>query len=148
MRVAEAEEVERGAPVEPHRRPVLSGYRADAVHYRRPDGAIDGRAWFTAFAAHGSGIPFFLDEVFGTPRRLRRLLDRGALTVIPTTGIDALMAERGFANVRERVSTNRDDPAVRDALAASEDLVDDLARRDAAFDRVLADHLGDPTFGP
>lgn len=148
MRVAEAEKVERGAPVEPHRRPVLSGYRADAVHYRDPDGAIDGRAWFTAFAAHGSGMPFFLDEVFGTPHRLRRLLDRGAVVAIPTTGVDALMAERGLENVRQRVSTNRDDPPVRDALAASADLVDELARRDADYDRVLADHLGDPAFLP
>jgi len=148
MRVAEAEAVARGAPVAPERRTVLDGYRADAVHYRRPDGFIDGRAWFTAFTIHGGGIPFSLAEVFGTPDHLHRLLDRGTLTVIPTSGIDAFSAARGLDGARRRVSTNRDDPAVRDALVASEDLIDELARRDAAFDRVLADHLDDPTFRP
>jgi len=147
-RVAEAESVERGAPAEPHRRPVLAGYLEDAKHYRATDGTIDGIAWFTSFGRYGPGMPFFLGETFDSPRALRAALDRDDVTVGSTDTVDAILHERGLEAVRRRVSHNRDDPAIRAALDAASGLIDDLARRDAPYDRIIADHLGDPAFLP
>jgi hypothetical protein len=38
------------------------------------------------------------------------------------------------------------DPAVEAALYDASDLIEELARRDAPFDRIIADHLGEPDF--
>lgn len=38
------------------------------------------------------------------------------------------------------------DPAVEAALDDAADLIEELARRDAPFDRIIADHLGEPDF--
>ena len=130
-----------------HRSRRLAGYLADAAHYRDADGRIDGPTWFRSFAEHGPGMPFLLHEIFhDDPDDLRRLLDDGTLVVVPTSGIDAFLAARGVTATRRRTSPNVTDPAITTAITEAADLIDAIAARDAAFDRIVADHLGDPGF--
>lgn len=132
----------------PHRQRVLAGYADDAVHYRDANGSIDGVAWFRSFRRHGPGVVFYLDEVFGgDTKRLKRELTSGALKVIPTKDLDFFVEQ--FTNrpaPTRRREALRGDPAVEAALDDASDLIEDLALRDAAFDRVIAESLGDPEF--
>jgi len=133
----------------PHVRRVLAMLKADSVHYRTAEGPIDGVGWFRSFARYGPGVVFSLDEAFdGDPARLQRELDSGALRLVPTSSMDAFITEfTGLvSSPRRRTSLLAKDPAVEAALADAADLIDELAVRDARFDRVIADHLGDPGF--
>lgn len=132
-----------------HRKRQLKKYVEDAVHYRKVDGSIDGVAWFTSFARYGPGVVFSLDEVFGgDATRLQRELESGALIALPTSKIDEFI--EGISGLpappRIRISRTGHDPAVEAALDDAADLIEELARRDARFDQVIADHLGDPDF--
>jgi len=133
----------------PHRRRAIARYATDSVHYRTAEGPIDGVGWFRSFARYGPGVVFSLDEAFdGDPARLQRELDSGALRLVPTSSMDAFITEfTGLvSSPRRRTSLLAKDPAVEAALADAADLIDELAVRDARFDRVIADHLGDPGF--
>lgn len=135
--------------VTPHRQMVLSNYLSDSRWYLGADGSIDGVAWFNAFKEHGPGVVFSLDEVFGgDTSRLRQELDSGALRLIQTKNVGDFIEEfTGLsAAPRRRESKVFGDPAVEAALDGASDLIDDLARRDAAFDQVIAEHLGEPDF--
>lgn len=138
-------------PLTAHRGRLLTQYRNDAVHYRRSDGSIDGRAWFRAFAEHGGGVPFFLTEVFdGSLDRFRSELDSGVLQLVRTSDVGRFVTELTGDEASEPVRRSRSDldPAIAPALAEASDLIDDLARRDAAFDTVIAERLADETFLP
>jgi len=126
---------------------VLADRRADARHYLRPDGSIDGAAWFRAFAIHTGGVNFFLTDVFGSPRALARALDRG-LVAVPTSRIDAFATSHyGVEPHRANVTgLSLSHPLMVAALAEAEAEFEACARRDDPFDAVLADHLGDAAF--
>jgi len=133
----------------PHRVRVVANYARDSLYYLGADGSIDGVAWFSAFREHGTGVAFSLDEVFdGDVVRMQRELDTGALRLVPTKNVGIFIEElTGMpAAPRKRVSKVVGDPAVEAALDDAADLIEELARRDAPFDRVIADHLGDPDF--
>ncbi|MBU3701565.1 MAG: hypothetical protein FGM58_05915 [Acidimicrobiia bacterium] len=136
-------------PSSAHRMREFQRYSADSLHYRRADGSIDGVAWFSSFQRHGAGLPFFLDEVFGGDvGRLERELDVGRLRLVSTSGLDAYIEECTGrpALAAKRVSRTDRDPAVAAALADAAHLIEELAERDAPFDRFIADHLGEPDF--
>lgn len=133
----------------PHRQRQLKKYLDDAPHYRVADGSIDGMAWFESFSRYGPGVVFSLDEVFGGDvTRMQRELESGSLIALQTSKIDEFIG--GISGLpappRIRLSRTAHDPAVEAALDDAADLIEDLARRDAPFDRAIAEHLGDVDF--
>lgn len=130
----------------PHLNRTAHAYQRDAVHYRRPDGSIDGRGWFGAFGDHGGGVVFYLDEAFdGSPERFACVVESGELALAPTSNLDSLIQElTGDApRERRRVSRVGRSPAVAEAIEDCTDLLDELAQRDAVYDAIFARHLGD-----
>jgi len=136
-------------PPSGHRARHLDIYSADAVHYQETDGTIDGVSWFTSFQRHGAGLPFFLDEAFGGDvSRLGRELDAGRLQLVTTSRLGSFVEEftgQPIAPSR-RISRVGQDPAIAAALADASHVIDELAERDAPFDRLIADRLGEPDF--
>ena len=133
-----------------HEARTLGGYLQDSIHYRDADGRIDGVGWYRAFAEHGSGAPFFLDQVFdGSPQRLEEEARAGRLRLIPTSGLDAFQEELmgAGARTRHRVSRAAEAGAVSAALSDAAPLIDQLATRDARYDALVAELLDDPSFG-
>lgn len=119
-----------------HRLEVVRHYANDSRHYLRQDGSIDGRAWFSAFAEHGSGTTFFLSDVFDDPRIARDEIDTGRLTLVPMSQIDAVLTDLTGSPPRRRarVSEPIHAEAVAAALEDASELIDELARRDAAYE--------------
>jgi hypothetical protein len=94
-------------------------------------------------------VVFSLDEVFGGDvTRMQRELESGSLIALQTSKIDEFI--EGISGLpappRIRLSRTAHDPAVEAALDDAADLIEDLARRDAPFDRAIAEHLGDVDF--
>lgn len=139
------------AELDPTWAAVTQGYLEDSRHYRSGDGPINGRAWFRSFGCNGPGVPFFLSEVFGGgPESMLDEVRSGRLRITATAGIDERVRElTGLAPAtRRRVSDAAADPAVRDAIAAASREIDQLASRDAGFDRAIAALLDDDSFLP
>ncbi len=138
-----------GNPSAPHVRAVREGYLEDSKHYIDDNGVINGRAWFSAFGEHGAGVPFYLSEVFNDdPKRFRKLVKSGTLRVVATRDVDSLTKElTGEVRPRKRKSIDRN-PAVEQAIIDASDIIDELALRDAEFDRFLARYLHRPEFKP
>ena len=137
--------------VSPHVAITSAGYLKDSAHYIDADGRINGDAWFRAFAQYGAGVPFFMTTVFdANVDALKSDARTGRLTITPTSRLDQQLADiLGQApRKRARVSDVSDMPAVADALASARPHIDELARRDAAFDRALATLLRDRSFRP
>ncbi len=133
----------------PHQIRVLSGYLLDSTHYRNGR-VIDGEAWFRAFSVHGPGIPFLLSEVFDRSTSvLRDALESGALRVVPTSQLDGFLHELTGKETpeRSRVSVALSKP-LQDALDQAKTLIDSLVEKEAPYDHVIAEYLGDPSFLP
>lgn len=133
----------------PHRLNVVSNYFLDSNHYRQGR-VIDGEAWFRSFSVHGAGVPFLLSEVFGdSPDGFHRVLDSGVLRVVPTSQLDDFLFDLTGEMITERVRTSVSLASpLTNALMNAETLIDQLVEKEAPFDQVLADHLGDPNFMP
>lgn len=133
----------------PHRLNIVSNFFLDSNHYRQGR-VIDGEAWFRAFSVHGPGVPFLLSEVFGdSPDGFHRVLDSGALRVVPTSQLDDFLFDLTGEMIIERVRTSVSLASpLRNALMNAETLIDQLVEKEAPFDQVLADHLGDSNFIP
>lgn len=132
-----------------HRLNAVSSYLLDSAHYRHGR-VIDGEAWFRAFSAHGSGVPFLLSEVFDKSTDLfRDALDSGALRVVSSSRLDDFLRELTgkTAFERTRVSVLLSSP-LKDALRQATTLIEELVAREAHYDQILAEHLGDPSFSP
>jgi hypothetical protein len=137
-----------GFRLSPHRQRALAKYADDAAHYRDADGSIDGVAWFQSFSRYGPGVVFYLDEVFaGDTKKLQHELSTGALRLVSTKDLDAFIEEiTSRPTPPQKRTAMKGDPAVEAALDDAADLIEELARRDAPFDRIIADHLGEPDF--
>lgn len=133
----------------PHSLNLVSNYLHDSDHYRHGR-VIDGEAWFRAFSVHGAGVPFLLSEVFGdSPDDFRRVLDSGAFRVVPTSQLDDFLFDLTGEITIERVRTSVSLASpLRNALMNAAALIAQLVEKEAPFDRILADHLGDPSFMP
>ena len=109
----------------PRARHAIVSKRADVHHYLRSDGGIDGTAWFREFGRSTGGITFLLADVFGSPRVLRRALDRGVVAVA-TAGLDAYGRDTfGTPTVRESVTRTTDhEPQVAAALTEAGETLD------------------------
>ncbi|MEI8000184.1 MAG: hypothetical protein WCI50_02440 [Actinomycetes bacterium] len=114
------------------------------LHRGRPD----VRAWLETFAIHGAGQPFWLDEIFaGSSGSLRERVATGTLELVRTADVDRVVFDlAGVEAPRARVGAPS--PDVVAELTRHASLVRDLAARDAAFDRVIADLTGDDAFRP
>ncbi|MBU3701564.1 MAG: hypothetical protein FGM58_05910 [Acidimicrobiia bacterium] len=137
------------APPNPHLLRTGRRYTIDAMNYGDLTSGIDGVPWWSAFGRYGPGVPFFMDEVFaGDVGRLERELESGRLRLVTTARLDQFLGEflGSPAASRRRVSRTAHEPTVVAALADAAHLVDELAERDASFDRFIADHLGEPDF--
>lgn len=128
-------------------RSMVVANRADVHHYLRSDGSIDGVAWFREFARSSGGTAFFLDDVFGSTRRLRRALGRGLVAVPDGAITEFCRTTYGVEPKTSNVSSlTESDPRIAAALAEAHAEIEACARRDDPYDAVLAEHLGDPTF--
>lgn len=126
-----------------HLRQALKGYAADARHYIQPDGTIDGRAWFSAFDEFRGGVTFFLSDIFDSPRSLARLIDTGAVTVVPIGEVsDLAVTLTGNVAQRERASGPMT-PQARAAIDEAQEIIDAMVERERPFDDVLRARLGD-----
>jgi hypothetical protein len=126
-----------------HRRRGFDAYISDSRHYQDSDGTIHGREWFTAFEEYHGGIDFFLSQIFGTPERLAEAIDSGQIEIIPMGSIDEkIQAMSGAVVPRQRVSRPMT-AQMQAALAESSEIIDRLAAREAPFDAVLRERLGD-----
>lgn len=132
-----AEEISLGTREEdPHRSLMVRRYAEDSRNYLLPNGSIDGRAWFEAFAQHGTGgPPFFLSNIFTTSEEARQRVDAGELELLRTAEIDSKLVELtgNPPQERGRVSRPIHAEAVHNALISSRDLIDELALRDEAY---------------
>lgn len=132
-----------------HRLNVVSRYLRDSAHYR--DGrVIDGKAWFRAFRVYGAGVPFLLSEVFdGSTSLFRDALESGALRVIPSSQLDEFLFELTGRETfrRSRVSVSLS-TSLRNALEEASSLIDEIVDKEAPYDHIIAEHLGNPNFIP
>lgn len=135
VRIA-AEHAAKQVQLSAHRAVVVQQYADDSRHYLRDNNSIDGRAWFRAFAEHGTGgAPFFMSDFFSDPAQAREAIESGNLTLFPTASLDALLTDIcGVAPPRRsRVSSPAHPEAVAAALSDAADLIEDLARRDDGY---------------
>ncbi len=120
-----------------HRARVLTQYRQDSKHYLK-DGTIDGHGFFLAFEEHGPGIPFFLSEIFDSPTQFENALSDRDIFPVPTRNLDLHLSRLAG---EDRVMSNRvsqtPSPAVTEALRDAHDIIERLASRDDAFDKLL-----------
>ncbi len=95
-------------------------------------------------------MPFFLTEVFGgSVDRFRAELDSGVLQLVRTSDVSRFTRDLTGTGVDQQRRSRADlDPAIAPAIEEAADIIDALARRDAVFDAVIAEHLGDPAFLP
>ncbi len=129
--------------------PALMNYLDDSKHYVDADGQIDGVAWFSSFAEHGSGIPFFMDDIFehdvhGFAERVKS----GKLRLIPSHRLDRYIKKNlQVAPQRHRASAAPSSNIVA-ALKASASILTEVALRDADYDRIIARNVLSPHFLP
>jgi hypothetical protein len=124
-------------------------YVEDSRHYVDKDGEINGRAWFSAFAEHGAGIPFFMSEMFDDTSQIVQAVESKQLEIVPTSDITAFYDGIGLVNPgRKRESSLQKLKPVLKAIAEAEPIIDELALRDAEFDRKLEELVGPSLFSP
>ncbi len=148
----ERKERERGKPINSESRHTKNKqfkYLEDSRHYEDEEGNIDGVAWFTAFREHGSGVPFFIDDVFdGNFKLFKKQTNNERLRLYPTSNVDQLTLEiTQKVQPRTRVS-NTPTRAILQAIEDASEIIDELSLRDAKFDNFIANKLNLPDFKP
>lgn len=127
-----------------HRAHVHARYRADSKCYVNSAGGIDGCAWFRSVAEHGTGMPFFLCEMFdGSVTNFRVALAKGELSLVRIHEIDDWVNQMTGVRptTRRRVSRDNRPRAVSAALEDAKVLIDELAERDWEYDQAADEYF-------
>jgi hypothetical protein len=127
-----------------HRANVHARYSADSKHYVNSTGWIDGCAWFRSVAEHGTGMPFFLSEMFdGSVMNFRIALSRGELVLVRLNEVDDWIGQMTGVRptTRRRVSSVDRPRAVTDAVEDARVLIEELAERDWEYDQAADEYF-------
>jgi hypothetical protein len=114
----------------------IQEFKADSMHYRDANGAIDGRLWFHTVLTD-PGFPFLLKDIFGPVENLAEALTSGTLTLIPTSTLDVEISRlTGTHPSRVRVSPALPAEVAR-AIEQSAELISQMADADAQHEEVV-----------
>lgn len=133
-----------GESHESHGARVHGRYREDGKHYMDSAGRIDGCAWLRSVAEHGTGMPFFLHEMFdGSVTGFRVALATGELALVRLDEVDDWIGQMTGVRptTRARVSSTNRPREVAAALEDATALIDELAERDWEYDQAADEYF-------